>query len=276
MLPALLLSAVVMGSPVSTNGLLARSVQLDQRAPVMESQIIFITPELYTPAEELEGRVVGQIPSPMALRSAAERARLGAGPEAPQWIVIRFRDGLFAIDPFLQLPDVTPETARQLFKPMKYGTGAPIATLDTDRSLFNRQRINATEDLFAALEHERIEWLKQHRYVQAVRSWSGDPGPASQQSRVNEELPEDMPRTRPIQEVRAPAAGVMLVQGDQPVRVSLPDLGVPAEVRDRVAANGGYLKRPAEEKQAEVKKDEPAKEQTVAKADSKSGEPTKQ
>ncbi|KAA0216319.1 MAG: hypothetical protein EDM82_04950 [Cyanobacteria bacterium CYA] len=262
-----------MGSPVSTNGLLARSVQMDERSPVIESQVTFITPELYTPAEEVKGNVVGQIPSPMAMRSAAERARLGAGPEAPEWIIIRFRDGLFAIDPFLQLPDVTPETARQLFKPMKYGTGAPVATLGTDRSLFNRQRIEATEDLFMALEHERIEWLKQHRYVQAVRSWSGDPDQASPQSRSNErkDLPEDMPRTRPIEEVRASSARVMLVQGDQPVRVSLPDLGVPGEVRQRVAANGGYLKRPGE-----VKKQAAAGDKTVAQAERKPEEPAKQ
>lgn len=273
MLPALLLSAVVMGSPVSTNGLLARSVQMDERAPVIESQVIFITPELYTPAEEAEGKVVGQIPSPMVLRSAAERARLGAGPDAPQWIVVRFRDGLFAIDPFVQLPDVTLDTARQLFKSMEYGTGAPIATLGTDRTLFNRQRINATQDLFKALEHERIEWLKRHRFVQAVRSWSGDPDQASMQSRAKDrdELPEDMPRTRPVQEVRTPAAGVMLVRGDQPVRVSLPDLGVPAEVRQRVAANGGYLNRPAE-----PANDESAKEKTVAQARNKPEESAKQ
>lgn len=273
MLPVLLLSAVVVGSPVSTNGLLARSVQMDERAPVIENQVTFITPELYTPAEELEGHVVGQIPSPAALRSAAERARLGAGPEAPQWIVIRFRDGLFAIDPFLQLSDVTPETARQLFKSMKYGTGAPVATLGTDRSLFNRQRIEATEDLFRTLEHERIEWLKQNRYVQAVRTWSGDPDQTSQQSRApgRDALPEDMPRTRPIEEVRAPAAGVMLVQGDQSIRVSLPDLGVPAEVRQRVAANGGYLNRPAQAKEGQ-----PAKETTVARAENTPETPAKQ
>ncbi|MCL4220717.1 MAG: hypothetical protein KJZ65_05045 [Phycisphaerales bacterium] len=273
MLPVLLLSAVVMGSPVSTNGLLARSVQLDERAPVVENQVIFITPELYTPAEEVRGHVVGQIPSQVALRSAAERARLGAGPEAPQWIVIRFRDGLFAIDPFLQLPDVTPETARQLFKSMKYGTGAPVATLGTDRSLFNRQRIEATEDLFRALEHERVEWLKQNRYVQAVRTWSGDPDHASQQSRApgRDALPEDLPRTRPIEEVRAPAGGVMLVQGDQPVRVSLPDLGVSADVRQRVAANGGYLNRPAE-----ARKEQATREATVARAENTPGAPAKQ
>lgn len=245
MLPAFVLSTIVLGSPVSTNGLLARSVQLDERAPVLEQQIIYITPELYTPAEEINGAVVGQIPSPQAQRSQAERERLGARADAPEWIIVRFRDGLFAIDPFIELPDVTPQTARQLFKPMKYQTGAPIATLGTDHSLFNRRRIEATEDLFAALEHERIEWLKRNRYVQAVRTWSGDPDQARQQTVAPErkDLPEDQPRTRPIEEVRAPSSGVMMVKGDEPVRISMPELGTSAAARERVAANNGYLKR---------------------------------
>lgn len=254
MLPAFVLSAVVIGSPVSTNGLLARSVQLDERAPVLEKQITYITPELFTPAEELSGAVVGQIPSPQAVRSQAERDRLGARADAPEWIIVRFRDGLFAIDPFIELPDVTPQTARQLFKPMAYQTGAPIATLETDHSLFNRRRIEATEDLFAALEHERIEWLKRNRYVQAVRSWSGDPDQAQQQTNAPRlrELPEDMPRTRPIEEVRAPAAGVLIVKGDEPVRISMPELGTTAAARERVAANKGYLTRP--ESKADAKR----------------------
>lgn len=250
MLVAALLSAAVMASPMSTNGTLARSVRISEQAPVLENQVIFITPELYTPAEEIEHAVVGEIPSRAANRSQAERERLGAGEDAPQWIVVRFRDGLFAIDPFVQLPDVTPETARQLFKPMEYQTGAPIATLGTDHSLFNRKRIEATEDLFETLEHERVEWLKRHRYIQAVRSWSGDAATAQTQTQApaRRPLPEDMPRTRPVEEVRAPASGVMLLSGDQPVRISLPDLGVSKEVRDRVAAHDGYLTRPAEPK----------------------------
>lgn len=247
MLAAAFLSAAVLAAPMTTNGTLARTVRISEHAPVLKDQIIFITPELYTPAEEVELAVVGEIPSRVPHRSQSERERLGAGEDAPQWIVVRFRDGLFAIDPFIPLPDVTPETARQLFKSMDYQTGGPIATLGTDRSLFNRKRIEATEELFRTLEHERIEWLKRHRYLQAVRSWSGDAAARSPQSQVPaaRPLPEDMPRTRPIEEVRAPAAGVMLLSGDQPVRISMPDLGIAKEVRDRVASRQGQLTPPA-------------------------------
>ncbi|RMH10567.1 MAG: hypothetical protein D6695_11165 [Planctomycetota bacterium] len=240
MLAIALLSAVVTAAPLSGHG------------PVLENQVIFITPELYTPLQDTDhprltdqGVVVGQIPSKMATRSEQRRAELGAGDEAPEWIIVRFRDGLFAIDPFVKLPDPTTDTARQLFKAMKYETGAPIATLGTDRSLITRKRIDATEDLFAALEHERIAWLKRNGYLMSVRTVSGS-APSAQTSAPPQRMPEDRPRTRPIEQVRAPSAGVLVIAGDQPVRISMPDRGIPASVRQRVTRRDGVLNHSGE------------------------------
>jgi hypothetical protein len=220
-------------------------------APPPQSQITYITREYYAPQQEIHNlelspvaqpQVVGTIPETESANDQwSQREELG-GQDAPDWIVIRHRDGLFAIDPFIKLPKATPEAARQLFKAMEYGTSGPVVNLDTDMSFYGRDRINRTEELFQVLETQRILWLKAKGYLGGVRTVNGSQHATNDQTRNRRiHTPEDRPRTRPVESVRAMPSRATILAGDQTVRISMPDLGTSRAVRDRVAARGGVI-----------------------------------
>lgn len=231
------------------------SAALGLGVPPEANQITYITREYYAPQQRAHdyelnpynwGAIVGTIPADEEAANPYSTREQMQGEGAPEWIVIRHRDGLFAIDPFVALPEVTPETAFQLFKPMKYGTNGPVVTLDTDRSQFSRRRIERTEELFDVLEFQRIQWLKVNGYA-GPRTQLGNPDQNGQTNAQPRTLPEDQPRTRPVESVRATPARPIILSGDEPMRISLPDLGVSGEVRARIAAREGVLNAPAEE-----------------------------
>jgi len=244
------------------------SAALAMSAPPPAHHITYITREMYAPQQSEQNyelgstpqpQVVGTIPAtPVANDPHSMREELG-GQEAPEWIIIRHRDGLFAIDPFVPLPKATPEAARQLFKAMEYGTSGPVVTLDTDRSQYGRRRIVRTEELFRVLEHQRILWLKSEGYYGGITRVIGNPNAAPNQTSA--EPREDMPRTRRIESVRANPSRPLILSGDAPVRISMPDLGVSKEVRDRVAAHGGVLNAPASE--TEVARSDRSEDESV-------------
>ena len=219
--------------------------------PPPDNHITYITRDMYAPQQREHNRELNPVAQPQVVATIpatvsatdqwSSREELG-GQNAPDWIVIRHRDGLFAIDPFVKLPKATPEAARQLFKAMEYGTSGPVVTLDTDRSRYGRNRINRTEELFQVLEHQRILWLKANHYLGGVRTVSGSQHAANDQTR-NQRIhtPEDRPRTRPVESVRAMPSHATILAGDQTVRISMPDLGTSRAVRDRVAARGGVI-----------------------------------
>lgn len=229
------------------------SAALGLSVPPEANQITYITREYYAPQQrahdyELDpynwGAVVGTIPADEEAANPYSTREEMQGQDAPEWIVVRHRDGLFAIDPFVALPEVTPETAFQLFKPMKHGTNGPVVTLDTDRSQFSRRRIERTEELFEVLEFQRIQWLKANGFG-GPRTLVGNPDNAQTSAEPRMNMPEDQPRTRPVESVRATPARAIILAGDEPVRISMPDLGVSGEVRARVAARDGVLNAPA-------------------------------
>ncbi len=231
------------------------SAALTLSTPVPDDQITYITRAYYAPQQEVHNyelgsntttQVVSTIPAEESSSEPWSTRESMGGQDAADWIVIRHRDGLFAIDPFVALPEATPEASRQLFKAMKYRTDGPLVTLDTDRSQLGRRRIVRTEELFRVLEAQRIQWLKSKGYIGGVKSVKGTTGQAVTRN-TPKALPEDMPRTRPIESVRAASNKHLVLIGDQPVRISLPDLGVSKVVRDRVAANDNIIADPARE-----------------------------
>jgi len=179
------------------------------------------------------------------LDADSDRERLG-GQNAPELILVRAFDAVFAIDPFVQLPRGDVGLMRQLFS----GT-----SLDTDRSLFNPSRIDRTEELMRILETARVNWLRNNGYynTRTVRNPN-----ATAETRGEAKLPEpsgwfrapaDMPRTQPSEEVRedssesqdrSRAIASTIFSGDEPIRVSLPFGTAPdvvASVERRHAAN---------------------------------------
>lgn len=155
----------------------------------------------------------------------SDRARLG-GEDAPELILVRAFDAVFAIDPFVSLPKGDIGLMRQLFS----GT-----SLDTDRSLFDRRRIERTEELMTILESARISWLHDNGFY-GVRTFR-NPNAGSTIRRGAElpepagwfEKPADMPRTKSKEQVQAEPAqdrtaaiAATLLSGDEPVRISLP------------------------------------------------------
>lgn len=238
------------------------SAVLAMSTPTPDHQITYINRAYYAPqqvqhnyelGDNATTQVVSTIPADKEATDPWSTRQAMGGQDAPDWIVIRHRDGLFAIDPFVPLPEATPEASRQLFKAMEYGTDAPAVTLDTDRSQYGRRRIVRTEELFRVLEAQRIQWLKAKGFIGGVTSLNGDAN-QSLTRRTPRALPEDMPRTRPVESVQANPARPLILSGDQPVRISLPDLGVSKAVRDRVAARGNVISKPLQT--AELLKDE--------------------
>lgn len=155
----------------------------------------------------------------------SDRERLG-GQDAPELILVRAFDAVFAIDPFVHLPAGDIGLMRQIFR----GTN-----LDTDRTLFTRQRIERTQELMRILESARVNWLRDNGYYSTRTFRNPNAGEASSgEARLPEpagwfRAPADMPRTQPTEEVRedreqdrARSIASSLFSGDEPVRISLP------------------------------------------------------
>jgi hypothetical protein len=156
--------------------------------------------------------------------SVSDRERLG-GQDAPELILVRVFDAVFAIDPFAPLPEGGIGLMRQLLRP---GT-----SLELDRSLFSRRSIQRTEELMDRLEHARHEWLRINGFY-GPRTYTNPNAGARDGASLPEpagwfRAPEDMPRTRSREQVQADptrdrnrAIAVSLFSGDEPVRISLP------------------------------------------------------
>ncbi len=175
----------------------------------------------------------------------SDRERLG-GQDAPELILVRAFDAVFAIDPFVQLPAGDVGLMRQLF----HGTN-----LDTDRALFNPVRIERTEDLMRILESARVGWLRDNGYYSTRTFRNPNAGDATRGEAALPEpagwfrAPADTPRTRPTEEVRdgaerdrSRAIATGLFSGDEPIRVSLPfgtapDVVASVERRNRAGAD---------------------------------------
>lgn len=178
---------------------------------------------------------------------ANQRGLLG-GDDAPALIYVRAFDGVFAIDPFEPLPQngnldgidqpITLVTQRQLFNG---------SSLETDRTLFDRRRLERTEQLFTELERARRAWLRANGYA-GVRTLTN---PNAEQADTATKTPEpagwfrkpaEMPRGKsreavqadPIAPDRAHAIAASLLEDGQ-ARISLPP-GTRGDVAERVAA----------------------------------------
>ncbi len=159
----------------------------------------------------------------LAWTGRTERDRLG-GQDAPELILVRAFDAVFAIDPFAAVPRGGVGLWRQLTRP---------ASLETDRVLFNRQGVDRTEELARLLEAARQNWLRDNGYY-APRTYRNPAAGQPAEARLPEpagwfRLPDDMPRTRSREQVRAEprndraaAIAATLLSGDEPVRISLP------------------------------------------------------
>lgn len=155
----------------------------------------------------------------------SDRDRLG-GQDAPELILVRAFDAVFAIDPFVRLPKGDIGLMRQIFS----GT-----SLDTDRAVLDRRRIERTEELMRILETARVNWLRDNGYYSTRTVRNPNAGaPARGEATLPEpsgwfRAPADMPRTQPSEEVRhessedrTRAIARSIFSGDEPVRVSLP------------------------------------------------------
>lgn len=166
----------------------------------------------------------------IAWNAQSERHRLG-GHDAPEMILVRAFDAVFAIDPFAAVPAGGTTLWRQLTR---------ATSLETDRTLFNRQGIDRTEELSRLLENARQNWLRDNGFY-APRTFTNGSSGQPKEATLPEpagwfQMPEDMPRTRSREQVQAqPQTGhaafvaANLLSGDQPVRISLP-LGTAPDV----------------------------------------------
>ncbi len=184
-------------------------------------------------SNQTRGQVVAESNSDGSIQwSSSDREKLG-GQDAPAKIYIQMFDGVFAIDPFSPLPAATDATAPMLFR----GT-----TLETDRTQHGRQQIDRTKELFRKLEQARVNWLRDNGFY-GVRVYTNDRAQAQSESQAKAntlpepaavfERPADMPRTKSREQVNADeqldttqkmTGVVAMLQGDEPVRVSLPHM----------------------------------------------------
>lgn len=154
----------------------------------------------------------------------SDRERLG-GQDAPELILVRAFDMVFAIDPFASLPSGGTTLMRQLTRP---------GSLEVDRTLYNRQSIDRTRELMRLLENARQNWLRDNGYYNPRTYTNPNAGQATDRATLPEpagwfRVPEDAPRTRSREQVRARpdadrAASIAeaLLSGDEPARISLP------------------------------------------------------
>ncbi len=155
--------------------------------------------------------------------NGSQREAMG-GQDAPARILVRVYDGVFSIDPFVPLSCGNEDVANMLFN----GT-----TLETNRALFNRQRIERVEQLIKSLEAARHDWLRNNGYY-GVRQYtsSNNSGEEHAEASLPEpaakfRVPADVPRGKAREQVNADEAttrsiATNLLSGDEPVRISLP------------------------------------------------------
>lgn len=181
-----------------------------------------------------EGRSVWHVPT-------SQRERLG-GADAPELIYVRVFDAVFAIDPFVALPQ--PSQLVSFNSPIDETVVNMLfrgSSLETDPALLDRTRVDRVEELFRALERARQSWLRSAGYYNArtVRHPSAE---APKQEAQAEPAgwfrkPAGMPRTKSREQVRGDdarieALGRAIASGE--VRMSLPPT-VSAQTRERIA-----------------------------------------
>lgn len=179
--------------------------------------------------------------------NGSQREAMG-GQDAPARILVSAFDGIFSIDPFVPITSGNEDIANMLFN----GT-----TLETNRALFNRQRIERVEKLMKVLEVARHNWLRNNGYygVKQVTS-SKSTGEAHAEATLPEpaasfRIPADAPRTKSREQVNAGDSSTRsiaanLLNGDEPVRISLP-FGTAADVVDSVEARNAENTEETEE-----------------------------
>ncbi|MBO6513492.1 MAG: hypothetical protein JJ974_05960 [Phycisphaerales bacterium] len=186
--------------------------------------------------------------------NGSQREAMG-GQDAPARILIRVYDGVFSIDPFVPIGCSNEDITNMLFN----GT-----TLETNRALFNRQRIERTEKLLKALEAARHDWLRNNGYY-GVRSFTSSKSTSDTQANASTpepaarfRIPAEAPRGRSIEQVeaedlssdKARAIAASLLSGHEPIRISLP-MGTAADVVASVEARNT---------EAEISEQEPEEE----------------
>lgn len=161
--------------------------------------------------------------------SRRERERLGAGDDAPTGIYVRAFDAIFIIDPFEEMDELVPLPVEETLRAQRQLFGE--FSLNTDRKLFNWDRVQATAELFRVLESARLDWLRSNGYFGVRTFTSGetrDEGQAKREirPRATFQRPADMPRTRSREQVwretSAEDAGAMMASTGEPMRISLP------------------------------------------------------
>lgn len=170
--------------------------------------------------------------------NGSQREAMG-GQDAPARILIQVYDGVFSIDPFVPLSSGNEDIANMLFNG---------ATLETNRALFNRQRIERVEKLLKTLEAARHNWLRNNGYF-GVKTFTSSKATAQGQADANLpepaarfRIPADLPRGKAREQVNADenqtdnnakSVASSLLSGDEPVRISLP-FGTASDVVARV------------------------------------------
>ncbi len=170
--------------------------------------------------------------------AGSQREAMG-GQNAPARILLRAFDGVFSIDPFVPITSGNEDIANLLFN----GT-----TLETNHTIFGRNRIERVEKLMKILETARHNWLRNNGYY-GVKSFtsSRSTGEAQGEASLPEpaasfRIPADVPRGKSREQVKASdskarsiAAGFM--NSDEPIRISLPFGTAPDVVASAEARN---------------------------------------
>ncbi len=187
--------------------------------------------------------------------NGSQREAMG-GQDAPARILIRVYDGVFSIDPFVPIGCSNEDITNMLFN----GT-----TLETNRALFNRQRIERTEKLLKALEAARHDWLRSNGYY-GVRSFTSSKSTSEAQAdaslpepAASFRIPAEAPRGKAREQVnaddlssdKARAIAASLLRGDEPIRISLP-MGTAADVVASVEARNTETEISEQESEEEL------------------------
>ena len=186
--------------------------------------------------------------------SAQARARYGAGPDAPELIYVRAYDAVFAIDPFVALPQA--DELSEFASPVGIAATRQLfqrTSLQTDRTLFDRRRIERTQELFGVLERARRDWLRANGYA-GVRTFR-NPSASQSEARTTKakpvpagrfRKPADWPATKGRESVDADDVirrssprefARSLADGSAPVRFAAPAGSAPLRVADAQAAD---------------------------------------
>ncbi|GJM19979.1 MAG: hypothetical protein DHS20C14_21920 [Phycisphaeraceae bacterium] len=178
-----------------------------------------------------------------------QRARYGADDSAPSLIYVRVFDGVFAIDPFEPLPQ-TGEYS-ELYAPVDITTARQLfngSSLETDRALFDRRRIERTEELFRALERARQGWLRSNGYLGTRTFTNPNAGAGDAEVRATPEpagwfrKPAELPLGKPREAVQGeplePAQAESIASNilDGATRISTPP-GMSAASAQRLVAH---------------------------------------